>query len=107
MNIGNHGTNVPRRVRLAVLGILDAVKVVVGRGVEVQRVSFVEGVDLASRGDLDSRVGEDKFSEGLLRKCQQQPPRSKTIDLLTSSRVKPSTPLPVDKTRLHEEPYMV
>lgn len=42
VNIGNHGTDVPRRVRLAILRVLDAVEVVVGRGVEVQRVSFVE-----------------------------------------------------------------
>lgn len=107
VNIGNHGTNVPRRVGLAILGILDAVEVVVGRGVEMQRVSFVERIDLASRGDFDSRVGKDKFSEGLEENVSNNFRGQELKDLLTSSRVKPSTPLPVDKTRLHEEPYIV
>lgn len=73
----------------------------------MQRVSFVERIDLASRGDFDSRVGKDKFSEGLEENVSNNFRGQELKDLLTSSRVKPSTPLPVDKTRLHEEPYIV
>lgn len=54
MHVRDHGADVPRAVgRLAVCGVLDAVQVVVHGLVEVHRVALVEGVDLASRGDLD------------------------------------------------------
>ena len=54
MYIGHHGTDVTRAIRrLAVRGVLDAVEVVDHWFVVVHRVAFVDGVDLASCGDLD------------------------------------------------------
>ena len=57
MDISHHGPDVPGRVwRLARLGReLDRVEVVGHWWVEVDRVSFVEGVNLSSSWDLDLR----------------------------------------------------
>jgi hypothetical protein len=105
VNIGNHGTNVSCAVWLAVCGVLDAVEVLLCWLVEVERVSLVEGVDLSSVGNSDIRVGEDEFSEGLegasVSICGKHSLR------LTSSRVKPLTPWPVERTKLQLLPYMV
>ena len=61
----HHRTDVPRAVgRLAIGGVFDALQVLVDRLMEVHRVPFVEGVDLATRRDLDlSR------SSQIVRKC--------------------------------------
>ena len=54
MDVGDHGTDVPRAVRrLAVLGIFDAVQVVDDWLMEVHRVSFVERIDFSSRWNFD------------------------------------------------------
>ena len=70
MHIGDHRTDVSSRVRrlLAILltRILDAVKVVDDRLVEVHRVALVERVYLAAFGDLDVRMGEDEFAKSVV-----------------------------------------
>jgi hypothetical protein len=66
MNIRHHRTNVPRRVRLPVTGVLDRLGVLDRGRVEVERVSLVERVDLSAGGDLDVGVGEDELAEGLV-----------------------------------------
>lgn len=106
MDIGDHGTNVSRAVGLAVSRVLDAVQVLFGGFVEVERVSFVERVDLSSRGDSDVRVGEDELSERL--GCESVSNGYQHLGgKLTSSRVKPLTPWPVERTKLQLLPYMV
>lgn len=66
VHVGDHGSNVTGRVGLAVGGELDGLEVLEGGGVEVERVTLVERVDLATVGDADVRVGEDELSEGLV-----------------------------------------
>lgn len=61
MNIGNHGSDIPSRVwRLARGRELNRVKVVSHRWVEVDRVSFIERVDLSPRRDLDLRANQSQ-----------------------------------------------
>jgi len=57
--IRHHGPDVPSRVwRLALRRELDRVEIVDYWWVEVDRVSFVEGVNLSSRRDLDLRTNQ-------------------------------------------------
>jgi hypothetical protein len=61
MNISYHGPDVPSRVwRLARGRELDRVEVVGHWWVKVDRVSFVEGVDLSSTRDLDLYVNQSQ-----------------------------------------------
>jgi hypothetical protein len=54
MDIGNHGSDVTRAVGgFGSRGVLDGVEVGGHRRMEVHRISFVEGVDLAPWGDGD------------------------------------------------------
>jgi hypothetical protein len=53
-------------------------------------------------------VGEDELSEGLANRVSSSVQYETSEPLIhTSSKVKPSTPLPVVRTRLVDEPYMV
>jgi hypothetical protein len=47
-------------------GVLDRLEVLVGGRVEVERVSLVERVNLASGRNFDVRVGEDELPERLV-----------------------------------------
>lgn len=49
MHIRDHGPNVPSGVRRTSLRILDRVQVVGHRRIKIHRVSFVEGVNFATR----------------------------------------------------------
>ena len=64
MDIGHHVSDIPRAVGgFTIRWEFDAVEVGVDRWVEVERVAFVEGVDLASGWDSDLRClrGKDKI----------------------------------------------
>lgn len=59
MNIGHHGPDVPSRVwRFARRRELNRVEIVDHWRVEVDRVSFVEGINLSSGRDADLRADQ-------------------------------------------------
>jgi len=62
MNICNHGTDISGRIRFIVGWEFDGVQVLVGWGVEMLGISFVEGIDFTPGGNLDFRMGKDEFS---------------------------------------------
>jgi len=64
VNVGNHGPDIPSRVRrLARRRELDRVEIIGHWWIEVNRVSFVEGIDFPSRWNLDIRVRKDEFTK--------------------------------------------
>lgn len=65
MHIRHHTSDIPSRVGFAVLGVFDGFEVANDRRVEEEGVAFVEGINLASRRDLDLGVGKDELSERL------------------------------------------
>jgi len=47
--------------------VLDAIEVLDNRFVEVHRIAFIEGVNLASLWDLNVRVSEDKLPKSRIQ----------------------------------------
>jgi len=47
---------------------LDIIEVLDDGFVEIHRIAFIEGVDLASLGDLEVRVSEDELSESRVQR---------------------------------------
>jgi len=59
VNISHHGPDIPSRIwRLARRRELNRVEIVDHRWVEVDRISFVEGVNLSPRRDLDLHANQ-------------------------------------------------
>ena len=60
-------TNSPCRIRglftVVLARVLDAIEVLDNGFVEVHRIAFIEGVNLASLWDLYVRMSEDELSE--------------------------------------------
>jgi hypothetical protein len=64
MYIGDHTSDISRRVRrFAGRRKLDAVEVLDGRRVEVQRIPLIERVDLAARWNLDIGMSKNELAE--------------------------------------------
>jgi hypothetical protein len=81
MYISDHASDVSCGIRrFAGWRVFDAVKVVDGRGVEVQRIPLIERVNFAARWNLDIRVGEDELAQRRVERV--------TIDAVTCGKNK-------------------
>jgi hypothetical protein len=70
MYIRYHTPDIPSGVRgFGGRGIFDAVEVVYGGSVEIQRIPLIERVDFAARRDLDIGMGEHELTERSI-KCE-------------------------------------
>lgn len=68
VNVSNHGTNVTGRVwLLRWLRELDRFQVLEHWFVVVRAVALVDRVNLAARGDLNVRVGENEFTDRVIK----------------------------------------
>ncbi len=64
MDISDHGSDVASTVGgLGWTWIFDRFEVCVDRWIKIHRVALVEGVDLATWGDLDVRMRKDKLAQ--------------------------------------------
>lgn len=67
VRVGNHATDIPRTVRLAVGGGgLERLEVLLDVVLPVQRVTLVDGVDRPRLGQLHVRVGQDELAQAVV-----------------------------------------
>jgi len=68
VHVGNHGADIPRRVRLALLGELERVEKVLRRLVPVHGVALVDRIDVAELGHAQTGVRQNELPERVIQR---------------------------------------